>query len=727
MLVRLFTTALFVSLSLLPAAGQSKQLTLQDIYHPDEKKDFSGSRFALRSWLDAEHYSERSRGEGVVKVNALSGETSPLMERGPLGEAFGRLPGFSPDEAKRAGRSPVAASSADGTALLFNFANDLFLYRSGGDATRLTDTPEQPETEEDFSPDARMVSFVRANDLYVIDLDRARERRLTRDGSDQTYNGVLDWVYQEEVYGRGNFRAYWWSPDSSSIAYLQLDETPVPRFYVIDHRPIHLESQLMRYPKAGDPNPGVRLGLISAAGGETHWIDASAYQGQEILIVRVGWTPDAAHLLYQVQNREQTWLELNAVKSGETAPRVVIREESPAWVNVLGQPHWLEDGSFLWMSERSGWSHLYHYASDFKLKGAVTEGKWDVTDLHGVDADGHVYFTATAHDYTERHVYRKPLVDGQMQRLSQRAGSHSARFNPDCTLYIDSWSDFDTPAQVRLYRSDGEEVRVIDANDAEVLKEYDLPAIERHQVETRDGFVMEAMMIKPPDFDESRKYPVMSYTYSGPQAPQVRNRWGGTRMLWHRMLAQKGYIIWVCDNRSASAKGVESAWPVHRNLGELELRDLEDGFNWLKQKPYVDASRIGLWGWSYGGYMTSYALTHSDTFKIGIAGAPVTDWHLYDTIYTERYMGLPQTNPEGYEKSSPLNAAGDLEGKLLIIHGTIDDNVHMQNTIKFINQLQQADKSFELMLYPGSRHGVRDPWQVYHLQQVMTAFILDNL
>ncbi|HSR66638.1 MAG TPA: DPP IV N-terminal domain-containing protein [Acidobacteriota bacterium] len=726
MLVRTLIFALMTLLGAVPAMAQSQQLTLDDLYHPDRKKDFSGSRLTFRTWLDSEHYSERVRGERVVKVHALSGDTSPLMEREPLQEAFARLPGFSQDEAKKASHTEVSASSADGSLLLFNFGNDLFLYRSGGDVMRLTDTPQIPEQEEDFSPDARMVSFVRGYNLYVIDLERVRERRLTEDGGGEIYNGVLDWVYQEEVYGRGNFRAYWWSPDSSGIAYLQLDETKVPHFNVIDHRPVHLETEVMRYPKAGDPNPGVRLGMVSAAGGETHWIDLSAYGSQEILIVRVGWSPDAEHLLFQVQDREQTWLDLNAVQPGEGAPRTVIREESPAWVNVLGQPEWLEDGSFLWMSERTGWSHLYSYGSDFQLKGALTEGEWDVTDLHGSDGQW-VYFTATQHDYTERHVYRVGMDGEGLKRLSQRAGTHSARFNPDCTLYIDSWSDFDTPTQVRLFRAGGQEARVIDANPVEALKEYDLPPLERHQVKTRDGFVMEAMMIKPPDFDESKKYPVMSHTYSGPQAPQVRNGWAGTRMLWHRMLAQKGYVIWICDNRSASAKGVRSAWPVHRNLGELELRDLEDGLDWLRQKPWVDASRIGLWGWSYGGYMTSYALTHSDSFKIGIAGAPVTDWHLYDTIYTERYMGRPQTNPEGYEKSSPLEAAGDLKGKLLIVHGTIDDNVHMQNSIQFVDRLQQADKSFQLMLYPGSRHGVRDPWQVYHLQKLMTAFILDNL
>jgi dipeptidyl-peptidase 4 len=269
--------------------------------------------------------------------------------------------------------------------------------------------------------------------------------------------------------------------------------------------------------------------------------------------------------------------------------------------------------------------------------------------------------------------------------------------------------------------------RVIEENSVVALKQYKLSRPEFLQVKTRDGFVMEAMMIKPPDFDPKKKYPVWSFTYSGPHAQSVRNSWGGPNFLWHQMLAQKGYLIWVCDNRTASGKGMESAWPLYKNFGELELRDLEDGVAWLKSQPYVDGARIGINGWSYGGFMTAYALTHSTSFKIGIAGGSVTDWRDYDTIYTERYMGTPQNNPEGYVKSSPVHAAKNLHGKLLLIHGTMDDNVHMQNTIQFVYELQKAGKPFELMLYPKSRHGVIDPLLVKHMRELMTRFILENL
>jgi dipeptidyl-peptidase-4 len=314
-----------------------------------------------------------------------------------------------------------------------------------------------------------------------------------------------------------------------------------------------------------------------------------------------------------------------------------------------------------------------------------------------------------------------------MMRLSSSEGSHRINFSPEYNYFVDTRSDVNTPAQMSLFDSDGKLVRVVNENKVGALKDFKLGSTELLQVKTRDGFLMEAMMIKPPDFDPRKKYPVMSMTYSGPHAPQVRNAWGATTYMWHQLLAQKGYIIWVCDNRTASGKGIESTWPAYKNLGELELRDLEDGLSWLKGQPYVDGTRIGMWGWSYGGFMTSYALTHSQTFKIGIAGGTVSDWRNYDSIYTERYMGTPQNNPEGYKKSAPLNAARNLQGKLLLIHGAIDDNVHMANTIQFAYELQKAGKQFELMLYPKSRHGVTDPLLLKQMRQMMTDFIVGNL
>ena len=734
MLNRLHLALAFVLALSVCAQAQQKLLTIEDIFDPAKRVNFNGTTPTIRWLKDGNHYlltNEASRRDvpRLQKVNAATGEATPFFDAAKMQAAFAALPGVSASDASQlAGRGNYSLNPAE-TAALINWANDLFYYEFGSDrAIRLTTTPE-PEVGEGFSPDGRMVTFVRDNNLYVEDLGmQRRERALTRDGSAKILNGRLDWVYQEELYGRGNFGAYWWSPDSTMIAFLRFDETPVPEFTVVDHIPYYQNVEVTPYPKAGAPNPIVKLGVVNASGGEIRWMDTFKYQPADLLISRVAWSPDGKKVVFQAQNREQTFLDVNFADPGDGKSTTVIHETSKAWVGINENPIWLKDGSFLWASERSGWEHLYHYSPEGKLLRQVTDGKWEVRSIEGVDEkNGFIYFTSTQHSHIANNGYRIKLDGSGLTRLTMSEGSHRMDVSPAHNYFIDSWSDLNTPSQVRLFDSSGKLVRVIAENKVEALKQYKLGAVELLQVKTRDGFAMEAMMIKPPDFDPSKKYPVMSFTYGGPHAPQVRNAWGSTTYMWHQLLAQKGYIIWVCDNRTASGKGLESTWPVYRNFGELELQDIEDGLAWLKTQRYVDGSRIGIWGWSYGGYMTSYALTHSQSFKVGIAGGSVTDWRDYDSIYTERYMGTPQNNPEGYKKSSPVHAAKNLHGKLLLIHGAIDDNVHMQNTLQFVYELQKAGKQFELMLYPKQRHGVTDPLLLKHMRQMMTDFILKNL
>jgi dipeptidyl-peptidase-4 len=730
-----FCLVMAVMLSLGTAVqSQNKQLTIDDIFDPVKKVNFNGSTPTIRWLKDGNHYlltNEASRRDvpRLQKVSAATGETVPFFDAAKMQAAFAALPGVSAENARQlANRSSYDLNPAE-TAVLINWSNDLFYYELGSDrAIRLTSNPDE-EVGEAFSPDGRMISFVRGNNLYVEDLGmQRRERALTSDGSAKILNGRLDWVYQEELYGRGNFGAYWWSPDSTTIAFLRIDESPVPEFTVVDHIPYDQKLEVTAYPKAGDPNPIVKLGIVNAAGGDIRWVDTFKYQPEDFLISRVTWTPDSKNVVYQAQNREQTFLDVNFADAREGKSHNVIHETSKAWVAINEQPIWLKDGSFIWASERSGWEHLYHYSVDGKMLRQITDGRWEVRSVEGVDEEnGYIYFTATEHSPIAGDAYRIKLDGSGLTRLTQTEGSHRVDLSPANNYFVDVWSDINTPSQVRLYDASGKLVRVIAENKVDALKQYKLGTTELLQVKTRDGFMMEAMMIKPPDFDARKKYPVMSFTYSGPHAPQVRNGWGSQTYMFHQLLAQKGYIIWVCDNRTASGKGMDATWPVYKNFGELELRDLEDGVTWLKNQPYVDGSRIGMWGWSYGGFMTSYALTHSQSFKIGIAGGTVADWRDYDSIYTERYMGTPQNNPEGYKKSAPRNAAKDLHGKLLLIHGVIDDNVHMQNTIQFIYELQKAGKQFQLMLYPKSRHGVTDPLLLKHMRQMMLDYIVENL
>ena len=732
---RTFICALFLLFSISPTAlAQTKLLTIDDIFDPGKRINFSGNPSNPRWLKDGLHYlvvsKERNAFPRLLKVNAVTGKADPFYDAAKMQAAFAALPGINKDDARRLANQTSYEMNPAETAVLINFANDLFYYEFGSDrAVRLTSNPEE-EVGEGFSPDGRMVSFVRGNNLYVEDLGmQRRERALTRDGNEKILNGRLDWVYQEELYGRGNFGAYWWSPDSTKITFLRLDEHPVPDFPVVDHIPLDQNLENTPYPKAGDPNPIVKLCVVDASGGDIRWVDTYKYPPEDLLIVRVGWFPDSKKVWFMAQNREQTFMDLNSASSDDGKSANLFRESTRTWIGINDQGlRWLKDGSFLWVSDRSGWTQLYHYGADGKLIKQMTSGDWDLGSIDGLDeAKGIIYFSSSEHSFIANHEYAINLDGSGMTRLTMTEGNHRASFNSNASYFIDSWNDINTPTQVRLYDSAGKVVRVIDENKVDALAQYKLGKVEFLNVKTRDGFTMEALMIKPPDFDPAKKYPVWSYTYSGPQAQSVRNSWGGTRYMWHQMLAEKGYIIWICDNRTASNKGPNSAWPLYRNFGELELRDLEDGFAWLKSQPYVDSSRIGLWGWSYGGYMTSYALTHSQLFKIGIAGGTVSDWRNYDSIYTERYMLTPQHNPDGYWKSSPVHFAKDLHGKLLLIHGAIDDNVHMANTIQFLYELQKAGKQVQLMLYPKSRHGVTDPVLVKHWYQMMTDFVLGNL
>ncbi|MDX6403897.1 MAG: dipeptidyl-peptidase 4 [Blastocatellia bacterium] len=724
----------FVLFHAVAVFAQDKLLTIDDIFDPAKRVNFSGTPASPRWLKDGVHYivasKDRTSSPRLLKVNAITGKSEPFYDSARMETAFAALPGFSKEVAHRLANQASYQMNPAETAVLINHAGDLFYYEFGSDrAVRLTSNPEE-EVGEAFSPDGRMISFIRDNNLYVEDVgSQRRERALTRDGNPKLLNGRLDWVYQEELYGRGNFGAYWWSPDSTRIAFLQIDERPVPTFVVVDHIPYDQNVEDTPYPKAGDPNPIVKLGVVNALGGDVRWVDTYKYPAEDRLIVRVGWQPDGKRVVYQAQNREQSFLDLNSASPDDGKSSTMFRETSKAWVEVVDDGlRYLKDGSFLWLSDRSGWRHIYHYGADGKLIQQVTNGDWDVRSLDEVEeGKGTVYFSASEHSFIANHGYSIKLDGSGLKRLTNAEGNHRASFNSNASHFIDSWNDVNTPTQATVYDSAGKLVRAIDENKVDALKQYKLGKVEFMQVKTRDGFNMEAMMIKPPDFDPSKKYPVMSYTYSGPQAQTVRNSWGGTRYMWHQMLAQKGYIIWICDNRTASNKGVNSAWPLYKNFGELELRDLEDGYAWLKSQSYVDGSRIGLWGWSYGGFMTSYALTHSQTFKIGISGGTVADWRNYDSIYTERYMQTPQNNPEGYKKSSPVHFAKDLHGKLLLIHGAIDDNVHVANTVQFLYELQKSGKQVQLMLYPKSRHGVTDPVLVKHMQQMMTDFILGNL
>ncbi|HET6204903.1 MAG TPA: S9 family peptidase [Planctomycetota bacterium] len=724
------------SCSSLPAqeSAPAPRLTLDRVFELANKMRLPPGTHV--GWMpDGERYlalekvpdSDRRR---IVVVEAATGGTRPLFDEAQMEQAFAALPGIPRETAAKWSRRTSFEFSPARDAVLLHEANDLFTYRLGADrAARLTLDPEE-ESLETFSPDGRLVAFARDFDLHVVPADAGGARALTTDGDETHLVGRLDWLYQEEVYGRGNFRGYWWSPDSSRIAFLVLDETKVPTYAIVDHRETHPPVDVMRYPKAGDPNPAVGLRVVDVAGGPPRSFDLGPYEREEFLIVRVGWTPDSKEVIFQVQDRVQTWLDLLLGDPATGKVRRLFRDSTGTWIEPSDAPFWIEGGKrFLWRSDRDGLSHLYLYERDGTLVRRLTEGPWEVDEFHGVDeAAGVVYFSGDRDDVKGSQLFRVGLDGNGLAPVTAEPGTHSVSMSPKFAYFVDSFSSSKQPGRVDLCRADGRPARTLARADEGPPKEAGWRTPEFVKVKTRDGFEMEATLLRPAGREPGERAPVVCYTYAGPQAPSVRDAFGGgVNGLFHQMLAQEGFAVWICDNRSASGRGLAAAKGIYRNLGEEELRDLEDGLDWLVAQGIADPARIGIWGWSYGGYMTAYALTHSKRFKAGIAGAPVADWRLYDSIYTERYMDLPQRNPEGYRRSSAIEAAASLSGRLLLVHGTIDENVHAQNTLQLAKALQDAGKRFDLMLYPGNRHGVSDPKQRRHLYETMASFFRENL
>jgi dipeptidyl-peptidase-4 len=483
-----------------------------------------------------------------------------------------------------------------------------------------------------------------------------------------------------------------------------------------------------RYPTAGGANPIVRVLVAPLNGAESRVMDIGGET--DIYIPRVNWLTDSKHIAIQRLNRAQTMLELLIADASTGKSRMILNQSDANWINISDDLYFLKDGKrFLWSSEQSGYRHLYLYDLEGKQLAQLTKGDWEVSAVDAVDeTKGLVYFTATEKSPRERHVYRVALDGTGFTRVTKEEGTHAAVFAPNSAAFYDTYSNIAAPPRQDLFRADGSRIATINENKIAELADYHLSPMEFVAVKSRDGVQLNASLIKPPNFDAQKKYPVLVYTYGGPHAQVVRNAWGGANFLWHELMAQKGYIIFSLDNRGSAGRGHAFETPLHFRMGAQELSDQRDGVQYLKSLPYVDASRIGIWGWSYGGHMTLHAMFEAgDDFKAGFAGGPVTDWRYYDSIYTERYLGLPQKNEKGYQDSSPVKYAAQLKGKLMIAHGTGDDNVHFANTLAVINDLIETGKYVEVLAFPGRGHGVSDPPARRILMQRVTQFFIDNL
>jgi dipeptidyl aminopeptidase/acylaminoacyl peptidase len=683
----------------------NRPITFEALSGFGQRINFTGNPISGLTWLaDGEHFLQVKAGQ-LRKVHALTGRSEPFHDAARLAKGLARLPALGKDAAEIMANSASFTMNPRRTGSLFQHGNDLYFCNfDGTDAVRLTRTPGREELAS-FSPDGKFVAFVRGHNLYVVDIATQTERALTTDGTGVISNAKADWVYFEEIFNR-SWKAYWWSPDSKSLAFLRFDDTNVPKFTVLDHTQRQQQVEVTPYPKAGAPNPVVKLGLVSVGGGPVRWVDLGGYSETSSLVIRAGFTPDSERVYFYAQDRAQTWLDLCTAPRDGGAPRKLFRETTRAWVDDPGDARFLRDGSFLLFSERDGYKHLYRFDKDGQLLGQLTKGPWEVRALHLVDErGGWIYLSGTRDGALASNLYRVKLDGSAIERLTKAAGDHRVSVSPTGKYFLDTWSDSETAPQVRLYRAGGALARTLDTNPVYVREEYRQGKHEFVQIKTPDGFVLEGTVLRPPDFNPEKRYPVWFMTYAGPHAPTVKNAWSPARVR-DEMLAQMGFIVFRCDPRSASGKGAVTTWTAYRQLGVQELKDIEAAIRWLTKEPYIDPARVGMSGHSYGGFMTAYAMTHSKLFAAGIAGAPVTDWRNYDSIYTERYMNTPQENSKGYDETSVVKAAKNLHGRLLILHGLMDDNVHVQNTVELIDALQRANRDFEVMFYPRARHGL---------------------
>src|SRR6266446_5476440 len=647
------------------------------------------------SYFEAKGAGREAKTELWV-MDAATGERKLLVAAEKL-EAILPANTSRPTQATGLGRRAPAEYqwASDGAGILFQGPTALAWFDSKSQAARTLVSGKATIADPKISPDGRFVSFVREHNLWLVSVADGKERGVTQGGTEEIRKGELDWVYPEELEIK---TAYWWSPDSSAIAYLEMDERKVSQYPMVDFSSPSGEAEMERYPAAGGANPVVRVFVASLSGGQPRAMDTGGET--DIYIPRVSWLNDSKHLAIQRLNRTQTILDLLIAYAATGKTRAALAEKDPYWINVSDDLHFLKDGKrFLWSSERSGYRHLYLYDLEGKQLAQITQGDWEVSAVDAADeGKGMVYFTGTAKSPLERHLYRVSLDGSAISRITIHNGTHGVNMAPDVSAFVDTYSDVMTPPRQDVARADGSLLRVIDENKVAELGDYHLSAPQFLSVKSHDGVPLNAMIIKPPDFDASRKYPVLVFTYGGPHAQVVLNAWGGNTGLWHQVMAQRGYLIFALDNRGSAGRGHVFEEPLHFRLGAQELSDQRDGVAYLKALPYVDSTRIGIWGWSYGGHMTLHAMFEAgDDFKAGFAGGPVTDWHFYDSIYTERYLGLLPQNEHGYRESSPIDKAAGLKGKLLIAYGTGDDNVHFANTLALINELIEHGKYLEVM------------------------------
>ncbi|TWR30020.1 S9 family peptidase [Mucilaginibacter pallidiroseus] len=693
-------TMLALAMTAFAANAQKKQLTTGQMLRNEPNKIVAPLP-AINGWADDTHYikgtfGRRSGGGGSTQVDVLTGAETP----------------YTPPPAK-------------GTTVAIK-DRDIYLTKVDGTETRLTKTADV-EQNPTLSPDGSKVAYTFGGNLYIIDVATGKQSQITNDGTDVIYNGYASWVYYEEILGRPTqYRAFWWSPDSKNLAWMHFNDTRVPMFPIYNSEGQHGFTENTRYPEAGDPNPEVKMGFYNLAGNKITWADfdekADTYLGTPF------WSPDGTSLWMQWMNRDQNNLKVYAVSPSTGAKKEIYNETQKTWLDWFDDIDFLKDNQgFIVKTDKSGWMHLYWYGMDGKLKSQITSGNYTVTGLKHIDEKNKlVYFTARKENSARVDFYKVNFNGKGLVRLTSGQYNHNISLSPNGSYFTDSYSNVATPTKLAVYDNKGKLVKDIADSKGEEFNDYELATTQLLRVKTSDGFDLPLTLMLPTNYQAGKKYPLIISIYGGPNAGTVMDNWrfSGQSQWW----AKEGIIQVALDHRASGHFGKMGQNYIYKDLGKWEMADYITMVKYLEDKYGADPKKIMITGGSYGGYISAYALTYgADVFTHGIANFGVMDWSLYDSHYTERYMGTPKNNPEGYKSSSVLTHADKLKGVLRIVHGTMDDNVHMQNSIQLTSKLQDLGKSFEFMLYSGQRHGFRDPAKAAHQQMETNKFIYKYL
>ncbi len=719
-------TLLTISLFILTSAvnAQKSPLTLEDIW---ASRQFAAAGLPeIRSMKDGLHYTEltsNDKGQFIVKNDFKNGKTVDTLFSSALLVTDGKAPGIddyqlSDDEKMiilTTESEPIYRHSTRGNNYIYEMASKKV-------------TPVSKNGKQQYAtvaPGGKLVAFVRDNNLFTTSLPSGEEKAVTTDGKkNEIINGATDWVYEEEFsFDQG----YQWSADGKHIAYYRFDESNVKEYTLTYYGEIYPKEERYKYPKAGESNSKVEIYIYDVTGGKS--VKADVNKEADQYIPRIKWTADAAKLCVMRMNRMQNLIELYSCDASTGSAELFFTETNPAYLEITDDLKFLSNkNQFLWSSTKDGYNHLYLYDMKGKLVKQITSGKWDVTALYGFDeTTGTCYYQAAVNSPMEKEVY-STTIKGKTTTISTLKGTSSASFSNNFNYYFITHSTIDKPFTTTLFSRNGKPIRVLNDNAAvtAAMNKFTLTTPEFFNFTTSEGVSLNGWMIKPAGFDQNKKYPVLQYMYGGPNSQTVKNEWSGPNYFWFQFLAQKGYLVVSVDNRGTGARGEAFNKIVYKQLGKLETIDQIEVAKWLGKQSYVDASRIGGFGWSYGGYLTSLLMTKgAEFFKAAIAVAPVSNWKYYDTIYTERYLQTPQLNSTGYEENSPINFAKLMKGDFLLVHGTGDDNVHYQNSLDMVTALVKENKQFDSFYYPNKAHGISGVR--LHLYTKMTNFLLENL